>query len=262
MTFKRLGINYIHPGGDWKHLCLYDREARKLCPHLSEVSESVIKDRAKRYAELGSYPSVESIKCTGNDNTCPHSAPDLWMCMTPHCLSTGCGRTKSHHGMEHHTSTNHALALKLNTLEFWCYTCTKWVGNNCTSHPSELSRARTLLSHFPASTPTLRVLQTQSKYNTKRHLERQMYMLLPTDKIYFLSAPFLLAWRKFLLGNDMPPSQIDNASLVVPLQDWGYVGCPEGLSSGVELMNPFLEPFRHFGIISETSWNALYKEYA
>ncbi|KAJ3023733.1 UNVERIFIED_CONTAM: hypothetical protein HDU68_008489 [Siphonaria sp. JEL0065] len=88
-----------------------------------------------------------------------------------------------------------------------------------------------------------------------------MYQLNEEDKVYFLSVEFLLAWRKFLLGNEMPPENINNKSLVVNREDWAYVGSPDGLPGGLELMNPYMAPFHDFGIISEASWKTLCKYY-
>ncbi|KAJ3079913.1 hypothetical protein HDU99_009810 [Rhizoclosmatium hyalinum] len=125
-----------------------------------------------------------------------------------------------------------------------------------------MSLVDAIVKHFTKSkSPTIQSLQHHTYYNDRRHLEREMYQLTETDKVYFLSVEFLLAWRKFLLGNEMPPEEINNQSLVVAREDYAYVGSPQGLPNGLELMNPYMAPFHDFGIISETSWKTLCKFY-
>ncbi|KAI8832829.1 hypothetical protein BJ741DRAFT_613868 [Chytriomyces cf. hyalinus JEL632] len=259
LTFRRWRINYIASGQLWRRHC-FDPAVKLLCPHLSEISHEIMAERARFYMHsFGSANSVSEIKCTGGN--CPHPAPDLWMCMKEDCTSVGCGRTKNQHAMLHFATNSHHLSLKINTLEVWCYQCVKWVGKRGKSQ-AELERVESIISLFSATatphstntpriSPTILSLQRHKLYNDRRHLERDMYVLTETDKVYFLSVEFLLSWRKFLLGNDLPPEDINNRSLVVAREDWEYVGCPEGLPNGLPLMNPYMAPFHDFGIVSE-----------
>ncbi|KAI8621776.1 hypothetical protein BC830DRAFT_1092897 [Chytriomyces sp. MP71] len=278
LTFRRSGVNYAEAGSLFRRKC-FDPELASLCPHLSLVSDAVVRERVMQlrvgfllpilpltpffisyFHAFGSVEDIKSIKCTGLN--CSHGAPDLWMCMTENCDSVGCGRTKNQHAMLHFAANSHHVSLKINTLEVWCYQCIKWVGKKGKLKAEE-ERVEQIISQFTASTlqsptassrdipPAIHSLQRHQLYNERRHIEREMYELSESDKVYFLSVEFLLAWRKFLLGNEMPPEDINNRSLVVAREDWDYVGCPNGLPNGLPLMNPYMAPFHDFGIVSE-----------
>ncbi|ORY36998.1 hypothetical protein BCR33DRAFT_721654 [Rhizoclosmatium globosum] len=135
--------------------------------------------------------------------------------------------------MLHYASNQHHISLKINTLEVWCYQCIKWVGKRGKFRAEE-ERVDAIVKHFTKSkSPTIQSLQHHTT----------------TRPATLGTRNFLLAWRKFLLGNEMPPEEINNQSLVVAREDYAY------------LMNPYMAPFHDFGIISETSWKTLCKFY-
>lgn len=76
-------------------------------------------------------------------SVCRYSLPDLWFCLAPGCGSIRCGRACEAHGLGHwrHEGAGHDTAIKLSTLEFWCYTCDRWLGSS-DSHPLEMLRIR------------------------------------------------------------------------------------------------------------------------
>ena len=91
------------------------------------------------------------------------------------------------------------------------------------------------------------------------------------DKMFFVNAAFIIAWRDFLLGNGLPPSEkIDNSSLLWRTNFWlntaedTEVETVENVIRLIQLgrdspnnLNPFIEPFQHFGIVSEREWDHL-----
>ncbi|KAJ3059170.1 hypothetical protein HDU98_004804, partial [Podochytrium sp. JEL0797] len=224
MSFKRHGVNYIESGGDWRTTCL---SRNKACPHLSPLSDDrVAKDRVSVYERL---MSNEAVQCIIPE--CDFGIPDLWLCLSPHCASLSCGRTKNKHAVLHNeTHPTHSISLKVNTLEMWCYACKKWLGQQGLSPVAECERVNTLAETFTHSTsPQIHTLQHLSQYNSQRHTERELFRIEPHAAVRFVSAEFWGRWNLFLMGDEGPPGEIDNRALVLPQGLWREVGCPEGL---------------------------------
>ncbi|KAI9330968.1 hypothetical protein BDR26DRAFT_689062 [Obelidium mucronatum] len=213
LTYRKTGINYIHQGGTWRQAC-FDPEFHELCPHLSSLTfDHVLADRIQRFHQVLESQPFEEIECTISN--CEIKTPDLWMCLTKGCDHVGCGRTKNQHAIDHFLSSNHPLCVKINTLEFWCYKCTKWMGKQ-NLYPAETQLTERIISSFlKPNTYPYQFLKTHfAAWNKRRYIERGMYKIVESDKLYFLSRDFLMRWREFLLSNQGPPECIDNWSLV------------------------------------------------
>jgi hypothetical protein len=111
-----------------------------------------------------------------------------------------------------------------------------------------------------------------------RRQERDLGGLKRDDKMFFVNAAFIIAWRDFLIGNGPPPSEkIDNSSLLwrtnhahflLNTAEESEVETVENVIRQIQLdhdsphnLNPFMEPFQHFGIVSEREWDHLVKIY-
>ncbi|KAI9331747.1 hypothetical protein BDR26DRAFT_663095 [Obelidium mucronatum] len=203
LAFDKHGINYIETGGNWRTAC-FDPEFYDLCcPHLSTLSASVIQERTQFYQTKLDSADYNSVKCT--HESCTIGPPDLWMCLSPGCQSTACGRSRKQHALHHTSATKHPLSLKIHNLEVWCYSCIKWVGNPY-QPKAEQQKLSQITSQFlsPQKEP-FRSLRQQVSWNPRRIEERMMHVVEEGDRLFFLSRDFLREWTRFLMGDGDPP---------------------------------------------------------
>lgn len=155
--------------------------------------------------------------------SCPHGPPDLWICLHPDCLSVRCGRTRNAHALMHYASENernggHQVAIKVSTLELWCYSCGRWLGVPY-SHPLEILRLRSLglsLLGLPTDPEpgflSKKVMERGDKAavllewmrNLRRQEERFWSIMWdsanPVGQIYLIGQPFIPHWNKYVLS--------------------------------------------------------------
>jgi hypothetical protein len=125
----------------------------------------------------------------------------------------------------------HVLAMKLSTLEIWCYQCEVWLGiPNRSKIESIFVRdiQRQILlgsqdlscfgpigeqeAEFPVLDPTS--VWYMSTFNERRQREREISLQLHHEKAYLLSIHWASEWRAFELGMRGPPDEIDNRPLL------------------------------------------------
>ncbi|KAI9330969.1 hypothetical protein BDR26DRAFT_689082 [Obelidium mucronatum] len=272
LVFQKTGISYIHEGGDWRE-AYFDSEFCSLCPHLSTISNmDVMNERAQMFFRLIEGPP-ELVSCSGTD--CGIKMPNLWLCCTPKCNTIGCSRATNQHGLRHFEESSHSISMKIDTVEFWCYTCMKWLASP-TSLPAERQLIQTLLSTFlaPNREPYLS-LRKEMSWNDQRNIERETLLLKSTDvDLYLVEIEFMNAWRAFMSTRVAPPSRIDNSKLL--MEDASVIEMERGggleeddddedsmkgvvLSNtsekAVRLVRPNLLPFRDFMIVNKVCVN-------
>ncbi|ORY45267.1 hypothetical protein BCR33DRAFT_197570 [Rhizoclosmatium globosum] len=145
--------------------------------------------------------------------------------------------------------------------EFWCYKCTKWMGKQ-TEYVAETHFTDKIISAFlkPNQEP-YKFLDTHfASWNKRRYIERGMYKIVESDRLYMLSRDFLLQWREFLLSNAGPPDGIDNWSLIINAEEGDEDGFT-GRDESEYRIHPDALPFRDFGLISERDYLNLYSFY-
>lgn len=105
------------------------------CKHLTLVKRSQIEDLWVYLQTL--YTLGKDLRCARFQFTRPiplrcsregcNLAPNtLWVCLE--CPHAGCGRRYNQHALKHYEETGHMLSVKLLTLEFSCYICEQWLG--------------------------------------------------------------------------------------------------------------------------------------
>ncbi|KAJ3045874.1 Ubiquitin carboxyl-terminal hydrolase 33 [Rhizophlyctis rosea] len=251
-TFKYIGYDVVI----WKHLSAhkgYDVKPENMtwkqvyfsscrCEHLFKITSDVLRDRVKRYQEAVS--DIDNLKCSRP--SCNIRAPDLWLCLTKGCDSIGCGRTKAKHAYKHYhrEGKTHDLALKINTLEVWCYGCREWIGG-ITSDPLELCKTAQIATHIRSALSSSTGYESEASLNERRQRERNAYVCTKKDTLCFVTSPWIEAWKEFLIGNGPPPGPIDNSHLV------GREG----------KLRVNARPNLDFGFVSEANWEGLMEAY-
>ncbi|KAJ3285448.1 Ubiquitin carboxyl-terminal hydrolase 33 [Borealophlyctis nickersoniae] len=215
----------------WKDV--YRSDFSTVCPHILDITPDITSERATAYGACDS----RILQCTVEG--CEVLMPDLWFCLTKECSHIGCGRTKGKHAYQHHHVARHALTIKMNTLEVWCYGCRKWVGV-VDAHPVERAKLRSIAGTFVSRSAAALHCDADGTLNARRQRERDAYPFTYRDALCFVAADWLTEWKAFLLGNSGPPGPIDNSALLV-----------DGM------FDPDARPNADFGFISRDNWNML-----
>ncbi|RKP07929.1 hypothetical protein THASP1DRAFT_30266 [Thamnocephalis sphaerospora] len=214
-------------------------------------------------------PEISCEKCTEGFNS-------LWMCMAPDCAFIGCNRIAGRHAFLHYQRQNtsagqakHALCIKLNVLEIWCYVCEKWLCTPseskserafvlnwqrqlllaskdlpCSGTAKEASAAVTVSSHG-CPIPSTSSIWYSAAWNERRQEERDISLRLEDEEAYLVSTVWAHEWRTFQLGMRPPPGPIDNSNL---LDASGNVRLDFGANID-------------FWAIPESAWRALHATY-
>lgn len=62
-----------------------------------------------------------------------------WICLS--CFEVNCGRFVNEHGVTHHETTGHPMALSFADLSAWCYKCEAYVHNPKLTEAKESAHA-------------------------------------------------------------------------------------------------------------------------
>eukprot|EP01126_Amoeba_proteus_P058503 TRINITY_DN7554_c1_g1_i3.p1 TRINITY_DN7554_c1_g1~~TRINITY_DN7554_c1_g1_i3.p1 ORF type:complete len:183 (+),score=32.37 TRINITY_DN7554_c1_g1_i3:505-1053(+) len=128
------------------------------------------------------------------------------------CGHLGCGRRDNQHTILHFKNTDHPLYVKLNTLEIWCHSCQKWIGE-ADSHELEIyftERIRTGLLGLAKKE------QEDSELVERRKHERNLRSVKPDDLVrYVINSFWFDRWIRFIIGDLPPPSDpVNNLPLI------------------------------------------------
>ncbi|KAI8611990.1 hypothetical protein BC830DRAFT_1138777 [Chytriomyces sp. MP71] len=241
LTVRRTGIAYLSRSLSWRQAC-FDASFTRQCPHVSILaSEEATRDAVERFQTLLTSRPFFDIACA----SCPIKTPDLWLCAVPRCPYVGCGIRRNAHAVHHGTAAAHPVSIKLNTLEFWCGPCVRWIGRDL---PGEARLVESLTARLLArdGEPFESIRCNKDLWGERRFRERAMYAIREDESVFLVAREFLVAWRGFLLGNRGPPGKVDNSALVA---------VDDGTVKGD------LVVLRDFGVVSETTWTYLRDTY-
>jgi len=136
-----------------------------------------------------------SIKCAGKD--CQYSYCNLWMCTFPGCYHIGCGRRDNAHAAQHNKDNpSHALPMKLNTMELWCYTCKCWPG--CLSRsPIEQERVAEIQQMFLEYCK----IEVSKELSERRKRERNLPHTRRPRHNALVPLSWTRRWERFIIGD-------------------------------------------------------------
>ncbi|KAI8609212.1 LD-carboxypeptidase-domain-containing protein [Chytriomyces sp. MP71] len=261
MTLEKTGIAYLEDGGDWRH-AYFDNGLLEACPHLSRLV-TVTKGYSTSDARTGLKEAIEKLYLEQNFETVRCSevgcevegSANVWMCLAKGCYRVGCGRSFNGHGLSHHEAEgdHHALCVRLNCFEVWCYECEEWLGTPdapvAERHVVKRLQECLLegaLAAVPAAGDTMRAFMA---LNDRRNEERKSVQMTEHGRSFFVSRNFLNPWHEFLNFRGPEPGPIDNRDLV------------ETDADGRLWVRANQFPGWHFRIFSEEGWNILQKHY-
>jgi len=194
---------FLKPSGmTWREL--FYQKSTNLCPHLSQITEELLMNKR----DLRKNLLAGTASCT----VCHLGMPNLWLCLTAGCGFVGCGRTSNRHALHHHENTAHPLTIKLKTLEIWCYSCAKWLGQNEDSNtksdygdPLELKLSMEIADRLGLD-------NAAQELNLRRLRERNMFLRLKSP-LYIIDPAWKRRWNAFKIGDTDDPGPLNNMAV-------------------------------------------------
>ncbi|OZJ05242.1 hypothetical protein BZG36_02294 [Bifiguratus adelaidae] len=271
LVVRTKNIAYRDPSESWRRV-FYSADIGEACRHINALADP----EARAAAVEGFWRTImalvdgsQGVRCY----SCGRSLPDLWMCLEPGCYVIGCGRRQAAHALKHFNAERHFIAVKLRTLECWCYGCKKWLG--VMSGPKgERYVINDIINRISSSLPRGSPIQPTTFFTSRRQFERELareaaddHTSLINNTTYFVCTGWMQAWYEFLLGNADPPGRIDNSPLLTTHVSASSVAA--GASS--HLVNPAEVTVRKmrrnviagldFALIRPSTWEYLHRVY-
>jgi len=189
---------------------------KQICYHLSQFDDANVNIEMLSMQLENLRGKSETLTCI--EESCNFPINTLWLCMSQGCGYYGCGRRDNKHSKLHHELTGHPLYLKLNTLEIWCHTCTKWLGDE-DSFIGEIQRAQEIRKYFVCNSTMWNPLSESKAEFDRRVLERNLTGSFEEDedfRRYLLPKSWMKLWTRYVIGDEPPPNiPIDNSVFVV-----------------------------------------------
>lgn len=213
-----------------------------MCRHLSRLTLSSLAPMRA----LVHPPAGQAVGGVSGCGACRAGEADLWACLQPDCMHVGCGRRQPNkHAMRHGEASQHPLVLKIGSLDVWCYTCRKFIGDPA-APILEQGRLREIvgaLSTRPAA--DLALLH-------RRQEERAVWTgVHATDAFFLVSMTWFALWHAFFIGDTLEPPL--SAS---PLQTALAVAVAD--RTGRRPANLYEE----YHVVNEPQWRFLHNRYA
>jgi len=191
----------------WRQLFRVDTSG--VCKHLNNITNP-----SKIISILREEWHTKETKCHGSkQNAIPCLCPfnNLWICVEGDCFNIGCGRRDNVHAMGHFNTTKHALTLKLNTFEMWCYGCERWIGQKG-SNLIEAGRVFELQNNLYKAcnnVPPTDIME-------RRQQERDFEQAKKGDIQWAIAEiGWIKKWERFIIGDFLDFSeQLDNTPLL------------------------------------------------
>jgi len=202
--FRDKGFNFKLNTMSWFQMYFYPQSAN-ICPHLSLLGIENLSFIANCFKKL--HPVLQI--CQAQD--CNYGFNRLWFCATPGCRYIGCGRRDNAHALNHFKELGHPLIIKLNTVEMWCYQCTKWCGNQ-SSDPIESQKVLSVISYIG--------LNCDKSFLSSTFLRRQKERDLgPEERLNttwaIIELNWYKSWERFIIGDlEEFSAPIDNQPLL------------------------------------------------
>jgi hypothetical protein len=147
--------------------------------------------------------------------------------------------------MRHGEASEHPLVLKLGSLDVWCYTCHKFVGDPATPilEQGRLAEVVSALSTRPVTDVALL---------RRRQAERAIWTgLRHTDAFFLVSTPWFVLWHAFFTGDTQEPppsaSPLQSTLATIVADDTGRRQA---------------ELYEQYHVVNESQWRFLHTHYA
>lgn len=191
MCIKEKKIKYKTKSMNWKSMFLLD-DWESLCPHLATLANENLPPLFSRMENA----TWEKQKITCSAENCPYTYNSLWMCTYPGCYHIGCGRRDNAHATIHSENNPHAISMKLNTMELWCYTCRCWPG--CLDrHAVEQERVAEIHNMF---SEYCRMDYSRELFQ-RRKKERNLPFVECTRHKAVVPSVWNKKWERFIIGD-------------------------------------------------------------
>jgi len=195
------GINFK---GSMTWQALYKKDLSKICFHLTKFQDAVLPQL------LNIFENRKNVKCS--QKNCSSNLENVWLCTEMRCNFVGCGRRDNKHALLHYKNTGHPLALKLNSTEMWCYSCSKWCGSP-KEDPIEQEKVRYIRSFLEKYCNNIFV---PTVIEQRRQVERSLPLPENCSKRWaILEMSWERDWERFIIGDFIDFSRpIENKKLL------------------------------------------------